>query len=279
MKQGEQTTYSTYSHLPRYIVNYEGLRNRMAILSETFSHDSFEKRVLSNYLFLVSVLEYTNSHSNQIIKIVNDADAETIKLIIEQAGKIKKGVVYDIAAAEKPIELLTRETEEYKDENGRTRKRATGKLLWIENVKHFNHFEPEVTATVPFGYVFPAELKNVADKLSEHGIKISTLQKKTRVDAEQFIITKYTRSQRPSYGNHNTVTAEGNFTAKGAVAEAGSYYVDMRQPLAWLIFYMLEPQSDDGLLFWNYFDDYLLPKGVEKGNIPYPVLKLMKPIK
>jgi hypothetical protein len=279
MRQGEQTTYSTYSHLPRYIVNYEGLRNRMAILSETFAHDSFEKRVLSNYLFLVSVLEYTNSHSRQIKNIVREADAETIKLVSEQAGKLKKGVVYEIAAAEKPIDLLIRETEEYKDENGRTRRRATGRLAWTQNVKHFNHFEPKVTATVPFGYVFPAELKNVADKLSEHGIKISTLQKKSRIEAELFNISKYTRAQRPSYGNHNTVTVEGNFIAKNAVADAGSYYVDMRQPLAWLIFYMLEPQSDDGLLFWNYFDDYLLPKGVEKGNITYPVLKLMKPIK
>jgi hypothetical protein len=75
------------------------------------------------------------------------------------------------------------------------------------------------------------------------------------------------------------VTVEGNFTPKSAVAEPGSYYVDMRQPLAWLIFYMLEPQSDDGLLFWNYFDDYLLLKGVEKVNVAYPVLKLMKPLK
>jgi hypothetical protein len=279
MRQGEQTTYSTYSHLPRYIVNYEGLRNRMAILSETFSHDSFEKRVLSNYLFLVSVLEFTNSHTKEMIKVVKDADAETIKIVSEQGGKLKKGVVYDIAAAEKPISLLTRETEEYKDANGRTRRRPTGRLLWIENVKHFNHFEPKVTATVPFGYVFPAELKNVADKLAGHGIKVLSLQKKSRIEAEQFNITKYTRAQRPSYGNHNTVTIEGNFTTKTAIVQAGSYYVDMRQPLAWLIFYMLEPQSDDGLLFWNYFDDYLLPKGVEKGNVSYPVLKLIKPIK
>jgi hypothetical protein len=278
MKQGEQTTYSTYSHLPRYIVNYEGLRNRMAILSETFSHDSFEKRVLSNYLFLVSVLEYTNSHSKEMMKVVRDADSETIKMISEQGGKLKKGVAYSIAPAEKPINLLTRETESYDDENGRIRQRPTGRLFWIENVKHFDHFEPTVLATVPFGYVFPSDLKNVAEKLIDHGIRISTLPRRTRFEAEQFTITKFTRAQRTSFGDHNTVTVEGKFTNKSFSAEAGSYFVDMRQPLAWLIFYMLEPQSDDSLLFWNYFDDYLIMKGVEKGPVPYPVLKLMNPI-
>jgi hypothetical protein len=279
IKPGEQTTYSTYSHLPRYLVNYMGLRNRMAILSETFSHDSFEKRVLSNYLFLVSLLEYTGSHSKEMKDVIMNADRETVQLISSQGGVLKKGVTYNIAAAEKPIDLLTRETEEYKDASGKIRKRPTGRLTWIGNVKHFNHFEPDLFADVPFGYVFPAELKGVASKLAEHGIKVSTLSKKTKADAGEFTITKYTQDKNMAYGGHKMVTVEGQFSRKTLTLTQGSYYVDMRQPLAWLIFYMLEPQSDDGLLLWNYFDDYLLPKGVEKGNVKYPVVKLMKPLK
>lgn len=279
MREGEQTTYSTYSHLPRYIVNYTGLRNRMAILSETFSHDKFEKRVLSNYLFLVSVLEYTCSHSEEMKEVISNADIETIKMISEQGGKLKKGVSYSIAAAPDPIDLLTRETEEYSDENNRVRRRPTGRLLWINNVRHFDHFEPLISATVPYGYIFPGSLKNVAEKLSDHGIKVTVNDKRLKADGEQFIISRYTRDSRATYGGHNTVKVEGNFISKSMTFQPGSYYVDMRQSLAWLIFYMLEPQSDDGLLFWNYFDEYLLPEGVEKGNVAYPVVKLMKPLK
>jgi dipeptidyl-peptidase-4 len=279
MRQGEQTTYSTYSHLPRYLVNYMGLRNRMAILSETFSHDSFEKRVLSNYLFLVSLLEYTAARTGDLLKVVMNADESTVNLITAGGGKMRKGVSYDIAAAGKPIDLLTRETVEFKDQNGRTRRKATGRLIWIDSVKHFSHFEPKISSVVPLGYIFPASLKTVAEKLQEHGIIVTTIKKKTRIEAEEFLITKYSRAPKPSYGNHNTVTVDGTFANRSVYADAGSYYVDMRQPLAWLIFYMLEPQSDDGLLLWNYFDDYLIPRGVEKGNLPYPVLKLLKPLK
>ncbi|HVN59437.1 MAG TPA: M14 family metallopeptidase [Bacteroidales bacterium] len=277
-KEGEQTTYSTYSHLPRYLVNYEGLRNRMAILSETFSHDSFEKRILSNYLFLVSVLEYTGSHSKQIHDIVADADITTMKIIDNQAGILKKGVAYHIAPAERTIDLLTRETEEYKDREGRTRRRPTGRLLWIQDVRHYNHFEPDIEATVPFGYIFPSELKAVAEKLMQHGIKVSLLEHSKKIEAEIFSITRYSREGKASYGNHFLVKAEGSFVRKNITAPAGSYFVDMHQPLAWLAFYMLEPQSDDGLLLWNYFDDYLIPLGVEKSTVPYPVMKLMKPL-
>ncbi len=279
IKAGEQTTYSTYSHLPRYLVNYMGLRNRMAILSETFSHDSFEKRVLSNYLFLVSLLEYTATHSKEMKDVVANADRETIRMISSKGGTIRKGVTYNIAAAEKPIDLLTRETEEFSDGNGKIRRRPTGRLFWIHDVRHFDHFEPVITSDVPFGYVFPAELTGVADKLKQHGVNVTTVSKRVKADVEEFLISKYTQDKRPAYGNHKMVSVEGQFSRKSVALKPGSYYVDMRQPLAWLIFYMLEPQSDDGLLLWNYFDDYLLPKGVEKGSVPYPVLKLLKPLK
>ena len=54
---------------------------------------------------------------------------------------------------------------------------------------------------------------------------------------------------------------------------AGSFHVDLAQPMAYLVFYMLEPESDDGLIIWNYFDDYLKKIGVENNNVPYPVFK------
>ena len=151
-------------------------------------------------------------------------------------------------------------------------------MLWISDVKHYDHLEPNLMATVPLGYVFPQELKIVADKLSEHGIIVKQLPERMRIESQQFIISSFKRDSRFSYGGHRTVSVEGIFINRMAVAEKGSYYVDMRQPLAWLIFYMLEPQSDDGLLFWNYFDDYLLPTGVETKQVVYPVIKQMKPL-
>jgi hypothetical protein len=47
--------------------------------------------------------------------------------------------------------------------------------------------------------------------------------------------------------------------------------VDAAQPLANLIFYLLEPQSDDGLTTWNFFDDQ-----IGEGNTIYPVFKYFK---
>jgi len=49
--------------------------------------------------------------------------------------------------------------------------------------------------------------------------------------------------------------------------------VDMAQPLANLIFYLLEPQSGEGLVTRNFFDSYLDKHGVNNKPVQYPVFK------
>ena len=39
---------------------------------------------------------------------------------------------------------------------------------------------------------------------------------------------------------------------------------------------MLEPQSDDGLVSWNFFDDYLKENGVTKKAVEFPIFKYYK---
>jgi len=50
---------------------------------------------------------------------------------------------------------------------------------------------------------------------------------------------------------------------------AGTYIARTGQALGILLVYLLEPQSDDGLVTWNFFDGALL------SGAAYPVLRLM----
>ncbi len=52
---------------------------------------------------------------------------------------------------------------------------------------------------------------------------------------------------------------------------AGTIVIRMAQPLANVAAYLLEPESDDGLLVWNFLDRYLVPQW-GSGYIPYPCL-------
>ncbi len=119
-------------------------------------------------------------------------------------------------------------------------------------------------------------LKNVADKLEQHGVEVKFLKEPQSFVGEEFLVTSFSQEEKP-YQKHRLVTIEGEFKKATKEFPAGSLYVDLVQPLAYLVFYMLEPEADDGLAVWNYFDDYLKKRGVESKNVLFPVFKYYSP--
>jgi len=273
MREGEKGSYTAYSNQARYLTNYVGLRNRMGILSESFAHQIFEKRYLATYLLIESILRYTNDHAEEIVEMIHQADQQTIELVKTQAGKLQKGVRYTLTKDPEFVNILVRETETYKDKNGRRRTRGTGKISWTDRVKHYNSFEPTLLSTVPSAYYFSKDFKAIADKLQEHGIKVDQLDAKTSLSGEAFVISEYNKASRSRFPGHKPLTLEGDFISKKQTFKPGDYKVSLEQPLAWLIFYLLEPQSDDGLVFWNYFDEYLEGKKAGEKKVTFPVFK------
>lgn len=273
MREGEKGSYTAYSHQPRYLTNYVGLRNRMGILSESFAHQLFEKRYLATYLLIEAILKYTNDHAEEIVEMIRLADQQTIELIKTQAGKLQKGVRYSLTKDPEFVDILVRETETYKDDNGRRRTRGTGKISWTDRIKHYNSFEPTLLSTVPKAYYFSKDFKVIAEKLQEHGIQVDQLDQKISLEGEVFVVKEFKKSSRSRYPGHKPVTLEGEFISKKQTFRPGDYLVNLEQPLAWLIFYLLEPQSDDGLVYWNYFDEALEEGKAGEKKVTFPIFK------
>ncbi|HTR76716.1 MAG TPA: M14 family metallopeptidase, partial [Gemmatimonadaceae bacterium] len=70
----EGWVFSTYEPFPRYGTNYYGLRGRISILSEAFSHDPFARRVASTYDFVAEVLSFTAEHHKEILAVGRQSD-------------------------------------------------------------------------------------------------------------------------------------------------------------------------------------------------------------
>jgi hypothetical protein len=67
----------------------------------------------------------------------------------------------------------------------------------------------------------------------------------------------------------------GEFIETTKTFSRGDYLVSMNDRLANLIFYLLEPESDDGLAYWNLFDEYLEGQLQRSDTADYPVFKAM----
>jgi hypothetical protein len=265
--------FYTYNHHPRYLINQFGLRNRMAILSEAFAHERFYQRINSTYAFVFEILDHCNKNAKQIIRINRDAEAAAIRNVTVNAGKIKKGVRFKMVPAKQKLNgFRTYDYNPFTKADGSTSWLKTGRIVTYDSVAYYGAFKDTVQSTLPRGYIIPAALKPIADHLAKMGVRVERLTTDETLNGEIFTIEKFTKSSRKFEG-HFMASAEGKFQPAARRASRDDYKIDLAQPLANLIFYLLEPQSDDGLLVWNFFDDYLEKNEVNKKPVEFPIFK------
>lgn len=262
----------TYNHHPRYLVNQMGLRNKIGILSEAFAHERLYQRMNSTKVFVTEILEYTNNNGKYIAEVNESATQSAMQNVLDNAGKKKKGVRFRMIPLEDTFTLRTYNYISYVTAEGDTSYIRSGEIIEVPDVQNYSKFEATVESTIPRGYIIPKEMKAIADHLKKQGVIVSEIESRKEYEGEVFEITKFEKSQRQFEG-HNMVMVEGKFKESTKMANEGDFLVDMAQPLTNLIFYMLEPQSDDGLVTWNFFDEYFEKNGVNEKNVIYPVFK------
>ena len=268
----------TYHHAPRYLTNNMGLRNRMAILAETFAHDRFYKRVHAANVFVEEILEYTNIHGREMQRVNAQADARTASRLQQQTGVIENGIQFEMVPLEEPLDLLSYKYIPYTTATGDTEFVRSSEIVTIAGVLNYNRFEATKRATVPTAYVFPAELSQVAETLIKHGIDVAVLEQDTRFEGEVFGVTGI-ETQSVVQNQHRNTLLQGQYRPASEQFSAGDYYVALDNRLANLIFYLLEAQSDDGLAYWNFFDSYLQSALAQNPGdaavVDYPVFKVL----
>ena len=267
-KPGEKTQWEAFTHQPRIGQNYGGLRNRLTILSEAYSYLPFKRRVEVSERFVEEILKFTAANGAAIRQLTKSADDETVQKL-RSNEPVEMGVAFKPQALPKPVEILVGEVEKIK--NPRSGKDMTAMIedkvtpMVMEDLGVF-----AVTRSVkaPQAYVFKYD-KAIVDKLLQHGITVEELTADADLNAETFTIDTVTKATRPFQG-HLEAKLVGKYSAAKTSFPAGTIIVRTAQPLGRLVFYLLEPESEDGLTTWNFFDASL---AVGK---THPVSKLMR---
>jgi hypothetical protein len=257
---------------PRYLTNYVGLRNRLAILNENYVYADFKSRVNGCYYLLKSFTEYVDQHKDEIRKVVKSADQSTINRGLDPAVTDSFAIEYKAQPAALPVTVKTYEAELVSDANGRRNYKKTDRQKTV-SVPYYIDYYPVKNVRFPYAYIITTSDPIITGLLKLHGIKIEKLTDKSKIEVESFRIAELKGAQRLNQGHYNN-TITGNFVKDTIEFEAGSVVVRTAQPLANLASYLLEPQSNDGLMTWNLLDRYLVPQW-GRGYNPYPVFKVI----
>jgi hypothetical protein len=221
-----------------------------------------------------------------MLQICRDADQETVDKVLAQAesGKLKNFVEgkyesygkIDVRAYSKKQGGYGRRTIPGTSVRDGIPPGELGPPDLVYTVDYLAKPVGTKEATVPRGYLIPADMGFIAEKLRTHNVKVGVLDKPIKVTGEEFVIDNLVKA--PGVGQpDDMVTLAGAF-AKSPVKEfpAGTFHVDMAQPMANMAFYCLEPQAADGFVAWDVMTEYLISIGVEKRSVVYPIYKYFK---
>jgi len=260
---------------PRYLSNYFGLCNRLGILNENYPYADFRTRVYGAYHLFHALLEYSREHRSEILDLVREADRRTIRRGMKPGVTDLFGVEYDVRPIKDKITVHGYVMESVRTESGRMRARKTDAKR-AYTMPFYADFFAKRSVRIPFGYLIAKPVPDITAKLEQHGIMVEELVRPVKLKVEAFQVTELKGQERP-YQGHRLNSVKGEYFEEEFEFPAGTLFVSTAQPLANVAVYLLEPESDDGLLVWNYFDRYLSPQW-GRGRQVYPVYKLYEPV-
>ncbi len=254
----DRSQWESYPAWPRYNTQYIGLRGRISILSEAYAYASFQDRVLATKAFVEEIVRLASEKSTEIKaklaeaeKDARDRDQEVA--IITRTERLATN--YKILGYE-PTSLPP-----YEETKGKTQEYDLPVAIRAIPVK---------SVKVPYAYVLPAELHAIAANLELHGVKLEELREDLTIPAERYVLTG--RTQAPeAYQGHYSVTMQVTASVLETTLQAGSLVVRCDQPLNRLIVQLLEPEAEDGLGTWNFWD------AAAKIGEPLPLVRIVDP--
>jgi dipeptidyl-peptidase-4 len=265
--------WESYAFEPRYLTNYIGLRNRLSILNENYVYADFKTRVYGCYNLLWSILDYASANSKAINDLIDSSDAKMILRGIDPIKTDSFAVSFECKPTPEKITIRAFEVDSGYNENSYMPYFKTDRKRTV-TVSYFADYFPKTNVKFPYAYIINTIDKDCIDLLLLHGIKVEKLKDSCTLNVESFVITDLKPSPRLNQG-HYTNTMTGSTKMEMRFFKAGTYIVRTAQPLANIAAYLLEPQLEDGMVYWNYFDKYLVPQWGNRYNA-YPVYKLLE---
>lgn len=273
-------SWDTYAPLGWYGTNYVGLRGRMAILSEAYSHADFKTRVQVTHDFVAEVLDYAALHADDIRRIERDADRQTTLEGAGQAPRPSLAVAYKLAS--RGVEPVSLEVMKPGSDTGKNAPPLPTGTLRTWQLPVNDRFVDSAMRALPAGYILPAASSDVVQLLRRHGIAVQRLEAASTDTVETLEASDLTWSPREFQGHH--LLAVTAVTVRSLrTAPAGAYFVSTAQPLGRLVFALLEPEGY-GLARWGMFDRLLGSEfgsysGLVYGSVPareFPVWRALR---
>ncbi|NVN95318.1 MAG: M14 family metallopeptidase [Bacteroidetes bacterium] len=228
-------------------------RNRPGLLIETHMLKTYKIRVESTYKMIENTLNILNIENKNLHILIAEADKKTASENFR-----KKNFAINFETSEKDSTWIDFLGVEYISEKSDV---SGGEWFKYDNTKsitfkipYFNKTEATESTMLPKSYIIPPEWNEVINILKLHGIAMKTISKPLKVNVHSYKFNHPKWSSTPYESRLPLTDFDMDSIEEERTYPIGSVIIDMNQPGARIIAYLLEPKANSSLVFWGFFN-------------------------
>jgi hypothetical protein len=255
--------WSQFYDSPRYSTGYTTLFNTFGMMVETHMLKPYKIRVEQTYELMLSMLDFTQDHSEEIKTIRKNAIDKILK-------KKTYPIAFEIDLQKEPSIIQFRGYEgsiiDSKVTIGKRLTYDTSKP-YLAPVNYYNEYRAAKETTIPKAYILRQGWRRVIERLENNQISYTQFEKDTTLVVETMHVDDYkTRSSayEGHYLHYNTSIKIDSIAVRFS---KGDLYIPINQKGARYLMETLEPEATDSFFNWNFFDTVLQQKEGYSGYV------------
>ena len=255
--------WSQFYDSPRYSTGYTTLFNTFGMMVETHMLKPYKIRVEQTYELMLSMLDFTQDHSEEIKTIRKNAIGKILK-------KKTYPIAFEIDRQKEPSIIQFRGYEgsiiDSKVTIGKRLTYDTSKP-YLAPVNYYNEYRAAKETTIPKAYILRQGWHRVIERLENNQISYTQFEKDTTLVVETMHVDDYkTRSSayEGHYLHYNTSIKIDSIAVRFS---KGDLYIPVNQKGARYLMETLEPEATDSFFNWNFFDTVLQQKEGYSGYV------------
>jgi hypothetical protein len=236
---------------------YGGLQNMITLLYEIPGRWTLGEQADNAREGLLGLLHFVADNAPAVRGAVADARRRTL----QGAGPVP--ITVEEAAYPQQERFLVMDGGQQREVTGTNRTR----------------FVATETRSRPWAYAFDGNLNRIAAFLRRHAVDVERLDAPVTVRVERFQLDSIGWESAP-YQNHMMADARVRTVPGEITLPAGTYVVRTAQNAGRLVAELMEPDTDDSLLAWNFLDHMLpSPDALQRRQQPFflPIYRMMAP--
>ncbi len=250
---------------PRYSTGYGELARQPSVLVETHSLKPYRQRVLGTYVLIEESLRIVGAEYQGL------AEATAADIASRPATSVLTWKPLD-----KPLFIIDQfkgvaQESYHSPASGTNEVRWLGRPVTLKVPVYVQ--QPDFVASLPVAWWVPVTKPEVIERLKLHNIAFEPLSVPRTVTLDMIRLVD-PKLAKPDEG-HVPLRATYKHIKRTETYPAGSVRVPSDQPLGLLAAAMLEAESPDSLLAWNFFPEILMRTEYMEGYVIAPLADRM----